>query len=233
MRRVGIIAALPGELKPLVQGWQPLTVARKGEAAWVSRVQDVESVAVYAGVASEAAGRACDIAAQSGELDALFSVGWAGALSCGIHPGSAYAVNEVVDARTEETFVTSFPVHEDIGVPFKLVTTDHIVQYAEKRQLAGLHKAVLVDMEAATVARFALSRQIPFYCLKAISDEISDILPDFGRYTGPDGHLHLPALLAHVAFRPKYWPAMLRMGQNAKSGARAVAGALAPLMSEA
>jgi hypothetical protein len=39
-------------------------------------------------------------------------------------------------------------------------------------------------------------------------------------------------LLGHVAFRPKYWPAMLRMGQNAKSGARAVAGALAPLMSE-
>jgi adenosylhomocysteine nucleosidase len=87
-------------------------------------------------------------------------------------------------------------------------------------------------MEAATVARFARSREIPFYCLKAISDEISDILPDFGRYTGPDGRLHLPALLAHVAFRPKYWPAMLRMGQNAKTGARAVAGALAPLMSE-
>jgi adenosylhomocysteine nucleosidase len=238
MKRVGIVAALPGELKPLVQGWRPLTLARKGEAAWVSRVHDVECVAVYAGVGSEAAGRACDIAAQSGEaaqsrgLDALFSVGWAGALSCGIHPGSAYAVNEVVDAQTGETFVTSFPLNQDIGVPFKLVTTDHIVQYAEKRQLAGLHKAVLVDMEAATVARFARSRQIPFYCLKAISDEISDILPDFGRYTAPDGHLRIAPLLGHVAFRPKYWPAMLRMGQNAKSGARAVAGALAPLMSE-
>ena len=141
-------------------------------------------------------------------------------------------MNEVVDARTEETFVTSFPLNEEIGVPFKLVTTDHIVQYAEKRQLAGRHKAVLVDMEAVTVARFARSRQIPFYCLKAISDEISDILPDFGRYTGPDGHLRIAPLLAHVAIRPKYWPAMLRMGQNAKTGARAVAGALAPLMIE-
>jgi len=233
MKRVGIIAALPGELKPLVQGWQPLPVPRKDEAAWVARVQDVECVAVYAGVGSGAAGRACDIATQSGALDALFSVGWAGALSCGIHPGSAYAVNEVVDALTEETFVTSFAVHQEIGVPFKLVTTDHIVQYAEKRQLAGRHKALLVDMEAATVARFARSREIPFYCLKAISDEISDILPDFGRYTGPDGRLHVAPLLAHVAFRPKYWPAMLRLGQNAKTGARALAGALAPLMSEA
>src|SRR5271156_2963380 len=233
MKRVGIIAALPGELKPLVQGWQSLPVPRKDEAAWVSRVQDVECVAVYAGVGSEAASRACDIAANSGALDALFSVGWAGALSCGIHPGSAYAVNEVVDAQTEETFVTSFPLDQEIGVPFKLVTTDHIVQYAEKRQLAGRHKAVLVDMEAATVARFALSRQIPFYCLKAISDEIADILPDFGRYTGPDGHLRMAPLLGHVAVRPKYWPAMLRLGQNAKSGARAVAGALRPLIGNA
>ena len=85
-------------------------------------------------------------------------------------------------------------MQQEIGVPFKLVSTDHIVQYAEKRQLAGRYKAVLVDMEAGTVARFARSRQIPFYCLKAISDEISDILPDFGRYTGPDGRLALASV---------------------------------------
>ncbi len=235
MKRVGIIAALPGELKPLVEQWEsvPLPSGRKGEAAWRSNVDGVECVAVCGGVGSEAATRACEIAVQDGPLDALISVGWAGALSCGIHPGNAYPVNEVVDARTQEHFPTSFPVPKDSGVPLKLVTTDHIVAYAEKRQLAGLHSAVLVDMEAATVARFALSRHIPFYCLKAISDEIADVLPDFGRYTNPDGHLRMAALLGHVAVRPKYWPAMLRMGQNAKSGARAVAGALAPLVDEA
>jgi adenosylhomocysteine nucleosidase len=233
MKRVGVIAALPGELKPLVQGWEPQHVGRKGEAAWLSRANGVECVAVYAGVGSEAAGRACEIAAQGGALDALISVGWAGALSCGIHPGYAYPVNEVVDARTEESFATHFPLDKETGVPLKLVTTDHIVQYAEKRRLAGLHKAVLVDMEAASVARFALSRHIPFYCLKAISDEIADILPDFGRYTGADGRLRVAPLLGHVAIRPKYWPAMLRIGQNAKSGARAVAGAVPPLMGTA
>jgi adenosylhomocysteine nucleosidase len=139
-------------------------------------------------------------------------------------------VNEVVDALTGEHFATNFRLPEETGVPLRLVTTDHIVQYAEKRQLAGLYQAVMVDMEAVTVARFALSKNIPFYCLKAISDEIADILPDFGRYTDSDGHLRVAPLLGHVAVRPKYWPAMLRIGQNAKSGARAVAGALAPLI---
>ena len=235
MSRVGIIAALPGELKPLVQGWQPVPLpgARKGQAAWASRVDDVECIAVCGGVGSEAAAQACAISAQDGALDALVSVGWAGALSCGIFPGNAYAVNEVVDARTGEHFATNFRLPEETGVPLRLVTTDHIVQYAEKRQLAGLYQAVMVDMEAVTVARFARSQNIAFYCLKAISDEIADILPDFGRYTNSNGHLRVAPLLGHVAVRPKYWPAMLRIGQNAKSGARAVAGALGPLIGNA
>jgi adenosylhomocysteine nucleosidase len=235
MSRVAIIAALPGELKPLVQGWQsvPLPDARKGQAAWGSRVDGVDCVAVCGGVGSEAAAQACHLSAQGGALDAIVSVGWSGALSCGIHPGNAYAVNEVVDALTGEHFATHFPLPEGSGVPLRLVTTDHIVQYAEKRQLAGLYQAVMVDMEAVTVARFALSKNIPFYCLKAISDEIADILPDFGRYTDSEGHLRVAPLLGHVAVRPKYWSAMLRMGQNAKSGARAVAGALGPLIGNA
>jgi adenosylhomocysteine nucleosidase len=235
MSRVGIIAALPGELKPLVQGWKPVPLpdARKGQAAWSSRVDDVECIAVCAGVGSEAAAHACDLSAQGGALDAIVSVGWSGALSCGIHPGNAYAVNEVVDALTGEHFPTNFPVPDGSGVPLRLVTTDHIAQYAEKRQLAGLYQAVMVDMEAATVARFARSQHIAFYCLKAISDEIADVLPDFGRYTDSAGHLRVAPLLGHVAVRPKYWPAMLRIGQNAKSGARAVAGALGPLIGNA
>jgi adenosylhomocysteine nucleosidase len=233
MRRVGVIAALPGELKPLVHGWQPVPLpdARKGEAAWLSQVDGIECIAVRAGMGSEAAARACDIAAQGGApLDTLISVGWAGALSCGIHPGEAYAVNEVVDARTAEHFPTGSPLPEGSGVPLKLVTTDHIVGYTEKRQLAGLYQAVLVDMEAATVARFAHSRHIAFFCLKAISDEIADVLPDFGRYSGSDGHVRVAALLGHVAIRPKYWSAMLRIGHNTKTGAQAIAGAVGPFL---
>src|SRR6202034_174920 len=131
MSRVGIIAALPGELKPLVQGWKPVPLpgARKGQAAWSSRVDGVDCIAVCAGVGSEAAAHACELSAQGGALDAIVSVGWSGALSCGIHPGNAYPVNEVVDALTGEHFATNFRLPEETGVPLRLVTTDHIVQY--------------------------------------------------------------------------------------------------------
>lgn len=229
MRRIGIIAAMPGELKPLVQGWKQLR-ASHGEAAWQGTIDTTECIAVCAGMGKEAAERACAIAAQQGPLSALISMGWAGALSCGMQPGSAYVVNEVVDASTGEAFPTSFPSQQENVVALKLVSIDHVAHAAEKRRLAENFRAVLVDMEAVTVARIARRQGIAFYCLKAVSDVATETLPDFSAYTDNLGHLRLPALLAHVAIRPRYWPGLARAGKNGRRGAVAMAAALRPLM---
>jgi hypothetical protein len=37
-------------------------------------------------------------------------------------------------------------------------------------------------MEAAAIARLALMRGIPFYCIKGVSDGLHDQLPDFNRF---------------------------------------------------
>jgi adenosylhomocysteine nucleosidase len=229
MKRVGVIAAMAGELKPLVQGWKPLR-ARKGAVAWQGTIDGALCIAVCAGMGKQAAERACAIAAEGGPLDALVSVGWAGALSCGMQPASAYVLNQVVDGETGEVFATSSPPREREAPPLKLVTIDHVAHVQEKRSLGTQYQAVLVDMEAATVARIARRQGIPFYCLKAVSDVASEILPDFSRYTDNQGQLQLAALLAHVAVRPRYWPGLARVGKNGRSGAVAIAAALGPLM---
>jgi adenosylhomocysteine nucleosidase len=229
MRRVGIIAAMPGELKPLVQGWKPLHLPR-GESAWQGSVNGTTCIAACAGMGMAAAERACAIAARETPLDALVSMGWAGALSCGMQPGDAYVVNEVVDAASGEAFPTHSPPRPGNASPLKLVTIDHVAMAAEKRGLGQKYQAVLVDMEAAAVARFAQSHAIAFYCLKAVSDTASEMLPDFSRYTDGQGQLQLAALLAHVAIRPRYWPGLARMGKNGRKGAVAMAAELGPLM---
>jgi adenosylhomocysteine nucleosidase len=229
MRRIGIIAAMPGELKPLVQGWKQLR-ASHGEAAWQGTMESTTCIAVCAGMGKEAAARACALAAQQGPLDALVSIGWAGGLSCGMQPGSAYVVNEVVDGVTGESFPTSFPSHQKNIVALKLVSIDHVAQAAEKRRLAETFRAVMVDMEAVTVARIARHQGLGFYCLKAVSDVATETLPDFSAYTDNLGQLRLPALLAHVAIRPRFWPGLARIGQNGRKGAIAIAAALGPLM---
>jgi adenosylhomocysteine nucleosidase len=230
MKRIGIIAALPGELKPLVQGWKQVR-AGEGEGAWTGSIDGVGCIAVCAGMGASAAERACNIAVQDGKLDAIVSMGWAGALSCGMQPGGAYVLNEVVDGVSGETFSTYSPPRAGNAGALRVVTIDHVAMGEEKRQLGLTFKAVLVDMEAAAVARFARRQGIEFFCLKAVSDVAGEKLPDFSRYTDHKGHLQLPALLAHVAIRPQYWPSLARVGRNGKTGAAAMAAALRPMMS--
>jgi adenosylhomocysteine nucleosidase len=232
MKSIGIIAAMPGELKPLVQGWKALTLpnASKGEAAWRGTLEGAECIAVCAGMGNQAAERACKIASQQASLTALVSIGWAGALSCGVQPGNAYVINEVIDGVTTERYATTQAVGDGNRVGLKLVTIDHVALPPEKRKIAEAFRAILVDMEAATVARYARARGLDFYCLKAVSDLAGEILPDFSQYTDPQGQLQLPALLAHVAIRPRYWPALARLGQNGKRGAVAIAAAMDSLV---
>jgi adenosylhomocysteine nucleosidase len=229
MTRIGIIAAMPGELKPLVQGWKPLRAGRN-QSAWTGTLQNAECVAVCAGMGKDAAERACVTAWENGPLDAMISVGWAGALSCGVQPSTAYVVNEVVDTASGDRFTTRSSSLDGNIVALKLVTIDHVALPAEKRRLAEKYRAVLVDMEAATVARFARSKGVSFYCLKAVSDLAGEILPDFSRYTDQEGQLRLPALLAHVGVRPKYWKGLARIGTNGRKGAVELAAALGPLI---
>jgi adenosylhomocysteine nucleosidase len=232
MTKFGIIAAFRGELRPLVEKWQRLDLGagRGGQAAWRGRIGTAECIAVPGGMGKDAAARACDIAESAlGGLDGLVSLGWAGALSCGVHPARAYPVEEVVDASTGERFVSSLSPStgsQSGGPRLRLLTLDHVARAGEKRPLAEKHQAVLVDMEAATVARMAKQKGIVFYCFKAVSDAYGEILPDFSRYGDAEGQLRMPALLGHTAFRPKYWPAMARMGKNAQTGAVVLAAAL-------
>lgn len=212
MKRIAIIAALRGELRPLVKGWQqrgPLYTGRIGEA---------ECVAVCAGIGRDAAARALGLALAEGAPGALISIGWAGALSCGVKPGQAHPVAEVIDARTGERYSTDFAAPGKI----RLVTIDHVAAATEKRSLAERYLAAMVDMEAATVGRLARARDIPFYCFKGISDGANEKLPDFNRFINRSGQLRLPPFALHAAVHPLYWPALVRLGGNSKQAAEAL-----------
>ena len=69
MKRIGIIAALAGELKPLVEGWeaQPL---QKG-FRYSTTTNELQSIAVFCGMGREAAATACMQAMADGPLTAI------------------------------------------------------------------------------------------------------------------------------------------------------------------
>lgn len=212
MSKIAIVAAMAGELKPLVRGWEP-----RGRNVWAGRVGGSEAVAVAGGIGAAAARRAVERVCAEGNPDVLVSYGWAGALTCAVKPREACVIREIVDEVSGERF----PTASVDG--FRLITLDRVAGYGEKRALAQKHQSALVDMEAAAVARMAAARNIPFYCFKGISDGYLDRLPDFSLFIDGVGGLRLAAFLVYAALRPQYWGSLKRVGANSRVAASALA----------
>ena len=225
MTRTAIIAAMAGELKPLVRGWRH--ERSNGVDLWRWRFDEGEWVAACAGAGADAATRAFAEVEKDGKLSFVFSTGWAGALSEALEPGQAYRVSGVIDARTGERFQVA-AWHEECW----LVTSQHVADAPEKLRLASTYEAALVDMEASAVARLARMRGIPFYCIKGVSDGYQDSLPDFNRFILPNGKFQLGRFIVFCILRPWYWPSLMRMGENSRKAAQGIRESLLDFLDE-
>ncbi len=215
--KIGIIAALPGELKPLVRKMPRIPVVRgSGIAMWEWEQGGLQVVAVCGGMGAAAARRAFTAAEHTGSLDEVLSVGWAGALTAKAKVGECYLPSQVIDAQTGERFALG-PDGD------RCVTAVRVADAAEKQRLAATYGAMLVDMEAATVARLAQMRGIPCHCFKAVSDDAEANLPDLNPYIDAMGKLRMAAFLAAVAMRPQSWGSLMQLGKNSGRAAQALA----------
>ncbi len=217
--RIGIIAALPAELKPLVRGWSRLPTRGSGIYMWQTTRDGTEVIAVCGGMGEMAARRAFSAAEFAGSLDRVLSVGWAGALT--EENGLSLVMSEIIDAQTGERFASGSG-----GRGLRVVTLATVADTAEKRRLQATYGAVVVDMEAAAVARLAQMRGIPVGCLKVVSDGVDARLPNLNFFITNSGHLKMLKFLAHVAVRPWYWRSLVEVGLRSSRGSRALAEAV-------
>ena len=224
--RVGIIAALPGELKPLVHDWEAIACA-DGTRKWIHRAEGDVWIAVCSGMGGVAVRRAFEEAEADGALDMVVSVGWAGELM-GLRPGRAWVISTIFDAETGEMFRASAGMRV-----LRLVTTPHVADKAEKKRLGEKFKgAVMVDMEAAHVARMARLRGIPMGCFKAVSDDVSANLPDINGFISPLGRLRMLPFLLYLAVRPWFWWPVAQLGRNSAKAAEAICKLILEFMKE-
>jgi adenosylhomocysteine nucleosidase len=224
MTRTAIISAFPGELAPLVRGWPHSS--RNGVRFWAQRSEEEEWIAACAGAGQPAATRAFAAIEEGGPIDLVFSIGWAGALRSEIAAGSAHNLAGIIDVRTGERYNCDAGAGE-----LWLATSPKVANQAEKRRLASSYSAALVDMEAAAIARLSAAREIPFYCIKGVSDGLTDRLPDFNRFLTPSGQLRLAKLTLFATLQPWYWPALIRMGENSRKASQNIAELLRDFLS--
>ena len=82
-------------------------------------------------------------------------------------------------------------------------------------------------MEAAAVARLAAMRDIPFYCIKGVSDGLTRKVAGFQPLSSPPtDSFSYAGLVLFAILRPWYWPALLEMGENSRKASQSIAESL-------
>jgi adenosylhomocysteine nucleosidase len=218
MSKVAMIAAMEREVAPLVRSWRRTTVtdSSRNFVAFESEAQ----VVVICGVGRKNAELAARAAVAQYEPGTLISIGLAGALIRSLKVGSVVTPNVVVDAADGNEYRCA-AVGDTIGGGI-LVTADAIASPDAKQQLVERFHALVVDMEAAGVAKVAQEVQTGFCCVKAISDEADFVMPPLAQFVDPDGNFHSGKFAAWTVLRPWHWARVAALGRNSSRATRAL-----------
>ena len=218
--RIAIVAAMARELRPLVRDWK-LESSTGAVTVYCSEL----AIAAFAGIGAESATRATAAALNQGPVHLLVSAGLAGGLHAGVAGGTVHPVKKVVDALTGEVYEPD--ISGDGGT---LITAGHAASREGKRALREQYDGDLVDMEAATVARLARAKSIPFLAVKTVSDEYDFELPGMEGFITKDGQFREARFALHVAMRPWLWKPAAQMGRTSAAAAAALCRELAAVI---
>jgi adenosylhomocysteine nucleosidase len=222
MSKIAIIAAMEREIAPLIRGWRRGTLL-SDERKFVLFERD-GVVAVVSGIGCSNAQLAARALVVQYRPAILTSVGLAGALIRSLKVASVFTPNVVVDAVDGAEYrCAADPNHVSGGV---LVTAVEIAGVEAKRKMVDRFHGLVVDMEAAGVARVAQQEQIGFRCVKAISDEADFVLPPMGNFLDDAGEFQSGKFALWAALRPWHWPGIAALAQNSKRAISALSDRL-------
>lgn len=217
MYKVGIIAALEREVRPLIRlkGWGWRVQDREhGGRKFRFLADDNDVVLVCGGMGAEAARRAAVAMIELYAPTVIYSVGFAGALDPSLKAGEVVRPAQVIDVSDGSRVNLS----EGKGV---LVSFGSVARPAQKAQLRDSYGAQLVDMEAAAVWHAAEAHGVKFAAVKAISDEFDFTFPEIEKFVDAQGRFQEGRFARFVMVRPWLWRKVKRLAQGSN---RAVSG---------
>ena len=218
MSKITIIAAMEREIAPLVRGWQRATLS--SDQREFSCFERDGVVAVISGIGCKNAERAARAVLARYQPSILISVGLAGALIRSLKASSVFTPNVVVDAADGTEYrCTADSNHVSGGV---LVSAGEIAGAQAKQELVNRFHGLVVDMEAAGVAKAAKESQIGFRCVKAISDEADFVMPPMGKFVTAAGEFQSGKFALWAAVRPWQWARVAALARNSKRATEAL-----------
>ena len=143
-------------------------------------------------------------------VDRVVSIGFCGALDPALRIGD---------------IVVSGEVPEELGASFvqgDVLSLDRVaITAAEKGELRASTQAAVVEMESAAVARKAREWEMPFGCVRVVSDVADENMPlDFNRYRDADGRFSRTRIaLAAMSHPFTVLPGLIRLDRNCRLAA--------------
>ena len=140
-------------------------------------------------------------------VDGILSIGFCGALDPALQIGDIVIAGEVPKA---------------LGAPYvqgDVASVDRVAVTArEKRELRAATGAAVVEMESAAVAQRAREWNLPFGCVRVVSDAAGEDLPlDFNRYRDPDGRFEKARIALAGLVRPfTVLPGLIRLDRQCR-----------------
>ncbi len=192
LKRAGDISALP---------WRGAAFSR--QAAWKNR----RWFLIANGPGPRLVERALN---QRPDVDRILSIGFCGALDPTLRIGDI-----VVSGEVPKGLQASF-VQGDV------VSVDRVAFTArEKCELRAATGAAVVEMESAAVAQKAREWNVPFGCVRVVSDVAGDDLPlDFNRYRDADGRFERTRIALAALGRPfTVLPRLVRLDRDCRRAA--------------
>jgi adenosylhomocysteine nucleosidase len=213
-----MIAAMEREIAPLLPGWRKDTLAA-GKRKFVV-FQHEAVLAVVSGIGCNNAELAARTAIERFQPTLLMSVGLAGALIRSLKAGNVFTPSVVVDAADGAEYRCSPGAGRVSGGV--LVSAAEIAGAQAKQELVNRFHALVVDMEAAGVARAAQQRHIDFRCVKAISDEADFAMPPMAGFVDALGHFQSGKFAAWAVLRPWQWARVVALARNSRRATQAL-----------
>ena len=219
--RLLLIAAEPREFSGLLKfcrkvrklDW-PVHWARAAEL----NGREVALLANGAGAARAA--QAVEVAGSFEKLGLICSMGFCGALDETMTVGDIF-VAERVQMRGGEYAAVRPQSRRRHGAGV-LASIDHVAQTAEEKRDLRAHGASAVEMEAAGVAAKAAELNLPFCCIKSVTDLAAESFDlDLNAALRPDGGFDTMRLIAASCRRPlTRLPELIRLGRRARTASQ-------------
>lgn len=165
------------------------------------------------------AGSAADAIKEQQNLEALVSYGFCGALDPTLAVNDIFTASELCPAGQLAVCRRPEGPRSATGT---LLSTDRVI--CSSREKSELHKfgAAAVEMEAGAIASRAQAWDVPFYCIRVVTDTAhEDFAIDFNRVRDSDGRFSRSKILAAAVRNPlKLFPELIRLDSRTKSAAK-------------